>query len=317
MRKAERGERRYGGHGGHEHPGDGVRSKAHAQILHPVSRVRNVQMNCNELQRKGLFGSSEFAAAPAIRHVPIRNETTHTKRDPARAGLCCNECEEPAALRAAAHDFAVCWNRAESPISVNEGLPAGVRVSTVSTHTSPDYYEILQISSNAEPETIHRVYRLLAQRYHPDNQETGNEERFRELSEAYQVLGDPERRARYDVVHGRIRQERWRFVSTGNEAENDFEHQQLVRLTVLEVLYTRRRTEPYNPGLSSLDMESLTGIAREHLEFIYWYLVQKKFIVRGDSAMLTITADGADYLENNYRETLQRRRLNPGAPVKV
>ena len=190
-------------------------------------------------------------------------------------------------------------------------------MSTVSTHTSPDYYEILQISSNAEPETIHRVYRLLAQRYHPDNQETGNEERFRELSEAYQVLGDPERRARYDVVHGRIRQERWRFVSTGNEAENDFESQQMVRLTVLEVLYTRRRTEPYNPGLSSLDMESLTGIAREHLEFIYWYLVQKKFIVRGDSAMLTITADGADYLENNYRETLQRRRLNPGAPVKV
>src|SRR5436189_727676 len=119
MRKAERGERLYRGHGGHEHPGDGVRSKAHAQILHPVSRVRNVQMNCNELQRKGLFGSSELGAAPAIRHVTIRNETTHTKRDPARAGLCCNECEEPAAMRAAAHDFAVCWNRAESPITVN------------------------------------------------------------------------------------------------------------------------------------------------------------------------------------------------------
>src|SRR4051812_13398865 len=37
-----------------------------------------------------------------------------------------------------------------------------------------DYYELLQISPNAEPETIHRVYKMLAQRYHPDNPETGD-----------------------------------------------------------------------------------------------------------------------------------------------
>jgi curved DNA-binding protein CbpA len=181
----------------------------------------------------------------------------------------------------------------------------------VPSEQTPDYYEILQISSNAEPETIHRVYRLLAQRYHPDNRETGNDARFRELSQAYQVIGDPERRAKYDVAHGRIRQDRWRLISTGNQADNDFEMQQLVRLTVLEVLYTRRRTEPYNPGMSAIDMEALTGVAREHLEFTFWYLIQKKFITRGDSAMLTITADGAEHLEGNYRETLQRRRLNP------
>ena len=58
-------------------------------------------------------------------------------------------------------------------------------------------------------------------------------------------------------------------------------------------------------------MESLTGIAREHLEFTFWYLIQKKYITRGDSALMTITAEGAEYLESNYRETLQRRRLNP------
>ena len=54
-----------------------------------------------------------------------------------------------------------------------------------------DYYETLQISANAEPETIHRVFRLLAQRFHPDNKESGNGARFRELTEAYQVLSDP------------------------------------------------------------------------------------------------------------------------------
>ena len=52
---------------------------------------------------------------------------------------------------------------------------------------TPDYYEILQISTNAEPETVHRVYRLLAQRYHPDNAETGNDATFRKLTEAYHV----------------------------------------------------------------------------------------------------------------------------------
>jgi hypothetical protein len=77
----------------------------------------------------------------------------------------------------------------------------------------------------------------------------------------------------------------------------------------MEVLYTRRRTEPENPSMSPLDLESLTGIAREHLEFTIWYLTQKKYAVRSDNSGLTITAEGAEYLESNYKETLQRRRL--------
>jgi len=173
-----------------------------------------------------------------------------------------------------------------------------------------DYYEILQISTNAEPETIHRVYRLLAQRLHPDNAETGNDGRFRALSEAYQVLSDPEQRAKYDVVHAGQRQERWRLISTGAQPENNFGTEELVRLTVLEVLYTRRRLEPENTGLSPLDLEKLTGRAREHLEFTLWYLIQRKYVTRTDNSLLTITADGVDYLEQNYQESL-RRRLNP------
>jgi|SRR5271165_853346 len=62
-----------------------------------------------------------------------------------------------------------------------------------------DCYEALQLSPNAEAETISRVYRLLASRYHPDNSETGNSEKFLQLSDAYQILSDPEKRARYDL----------------------------------------------------------------------------------------------------------------------
>ncbi|HEY7288966.1 MAG TPA: DnaJ domain-containing protein [Vicinamibacterales bacterium] len=179
---------------------------------------------------------------------------------------------------------------------------------TTTTEAPADFYELLQISPNAEPETVHRVYRLLAQRFHPDNQETGNDARFRELTDAYEVLSDPARRAKYDVAHARQRQDRWRLVSSGTESENDFNSEQQVRLTVLEVLYTKRRTEPYSPGLFANDMEQLTGRPREHLEFTFWFLIQKKFVSRSDNSLLVITADGVEYLEANY-QGLQRRRL--------
>jgi len=74
-----------------------------------------------------------------------------------------------------------------------------------------DYYEIMQLSPNADSETIHRVYRLLAQRYHPDNAETGNSELFVQLTEAFQALSDPERRAAYDARHSSEKQLRWKI----------------------------------------------------------------------------------------------------------
>ncbi|MFI8326846.1 DnaJ C-terminal domain-containing protein [Streptomyces sp. NPDC085529] len=62
-----------------------------------------------------------------------------------------------------------------------------------------DYYDILGIPRNASAEEIQRAYRNLARRWHPDlNRDPAAEERFKELSEAYEVLADPESRARYD-----------------------------------------------------------------------------------------------------------------------
>jgi curved DNA-binding protein CbpA len=172
-----------------------------------------------------------------------------------------------------------------------------------------DYYEVLQVSANAEPDTIHRVFRLLAQRFHPDNKETGNEARFREIQAAYSVLSDPEKRARYDVTHQQQRNERWRLVASGAQSENEFEAELIARLTLLEALYTRRRVEPGSPTLYSTELESLLGRPREHLEFTIWYLAQRKFVTRDDQSRLMITADGVDYLEQNYKGNLARRRL--------
>lgn len=62
-----------------------------------------------------------------------------------------------------------------------------------------DYYEILGVSRDTDKEEIKRAYRRLARKYHPDvNKEPGAEERFKEINRAYEVLSEPEMKARYD-----------------------------------------------------------------------------------------------------------------------
>ena len=64
-----------------------------------------------------------------------------------------------------------------------------------------NYYEILEISNNASQETIERVYKLLAKKYHPDLNPENPEaaaEKFKEISEAYEILSDSEKREKYN-----------------------------------------------------------------------------------------------------------------------
>lgn len=63
-----------------------------------------------------------------------------------------------------------------------------------------DYYEVLGVAKDADPKTIKDAFRELALKYHPDrNKETGAEERFKEIAEAYAILSDPKKRADYDA----------------------------------------------------------------------------------------------------------------------
>jgi curved DNA-binding protein len=70
-----------------------------------------------------------------------------------------------------------------------------------------DYYEILRVPRNADQQEIQRAYRKLAREYHPDlNKDPAAEERFKDISEAYAVLSDPETRRRYDAFGPDFRQ---------------------------------------------------------------------------------------------------------------
>src|SRR6185369_2317233 len=64
-----------------------------------------------------------------------------------------------------------------------------------------DYYKALGVDKNASQEAIQRAYRKLARKYHPDiNRARDAEEKFKQINEAYEVLGDPDKRTKYDQV---------------------------------------------------------------------------------------------------------------------
>jgi curved DNA-binding protein len=182
--------------------------------------------------------------------------------------------------------------------------PAALR-RVIITEVSPsphsdfvDYYELLQISPNAELETIQRVYKMLIQRYHPDNQETGSLEKFLQLNKAVETLTDPERRAEFDVVYQQRNTEpieifEMKEFAIGVDGEANR------RMGILGLLYNRRRGNPDDPGLSLLEFESMMSFPREHLMFTMWYLKERNCIRQNEHSDYVITGEGVDYIETH------------------
>jgi curved DNA-binding protein CbpA len=157
-----------------------------------------------------------------------------------------------------------------------------------------DYYEVLEISPNANSETIERIFRHFAMRYHPDNRETGDESRFSEIVEAHNTLRDPVKRAQYDILyreHLGLRHELTEAARDGGGMDRDA----AIQANLLSLLYVRRRRDVNNPGIGDDELERLSGCPREHLEFHLWYLKAKGFIGRTENGTFAITVEGIDH----------------------
>jgi curved DNA-binding protein CbpA len=156
-----------------------------------------------------------------------------------------------------------------------------------------DHYEILEISPNANSETIERMFRYLAMRYHPDNRKTGDSARFSEVVAAHDTLKDPVKRAEYDIQHKDNSGSRWKLVEDASNTKT-IERDVVIQEKLLSILYVKRRQSIKDPGLGDYELERLSGCPREHLEFHLWYLKAKGWIGRLENGMIAITVEGVD-----------------------
>jgi curved DNA-binding protein CbpA len=178
-----------------------------------------------------------------------------------------------------------------------------------------DHYENLQLSPNATPETIERVYRLLAKRYHPDNQSTGDADQFAKVLEAYQTLTDPTARAAYDVKYDEQRGVQWKIFDQSS-ANNEREQDRRIFHGILSLLYVARRRDPRNPGLGQVYLEKLLGCPQQHLEFPLWYLKQHGWIELTENGQLAITVEGVDKLADQDLALPKDRLLAESSEVE-
>ena len=156
-----------------------------------------------------------------------------------------------------------------------------------------DHYEVLETSRNASSETIERVFRFLAKRFHPDCSAEGDPQRFSQIVEAYEVLRDPERRAKFDSSLDSQNNAETAMVREAGFASSDA----VDRHRLLTLLYSQRRKSMTNPGIGVSTLEHVMNIPMEVLEFHVWYFREKGMIDREESGTLAITAAGVDKIE--------------------
>jgi curved DNA-binding protein CbpA len=176
-----------------------------------------------------------------------------------------------------------------------------------------DYYELLQVSPNADDGTIHRVFRHLAKLHHPDTP-GGDAERFNRLVEAHQTLTSPENRAAYDVRHQRHWERKWTVAGQASDpVQLDDEG---IRSRLLSLFYTQRRSNMRNPGMGEMDLARLAGCPAELIEFHIWYLREKGWIQRLETGLCAITAEGVDAVET-IRPRSDNMRLIETRPIRT
>jgi curved DNA-binding protein CbpA len=158
---------------------------------------------------------------------------------------------------------------------------------------TPDYYEMLQVSPRADRDTIQRVFRHLAKRYHPDNPESGDSVRFKQLVEAFQVLSDPEQRAKFDIQYAQLTAARWK-VFNQETAHSDIATDRRIRSAMLSILYAACRNDASKPGVGEIDLERALDCPEEHMRFHIWYLKENGWVRRTENGLLAITAVGVD-----------------------
>ena len=168
-----------------------------------------------------------------------------------------------------------------------------------------NHYETLEVSPKASFETVERVFRYLAKRYHPDASEHGDIQKFTRIAEAYEVLGDPAKRASFDVELNKQRASEVEIVEgTGTIGDDTADRHRL-----LSLFYAQRRRSIKTPGLGMNTVEQMMELPVEVLDFHVWFFREKGWIQREEGGAISITADGVEKLEASAELQEERNRL--------
>ena len=161
-----------------------------------------------------------------------------------------------------------------------------------------DYYDVLQVSPNADTDTIQRVFRHLAKKYHPDAPNGGNSDLFRQIVKAQEILTDPEKRAGYDVRYQDYWSQRMRLMKDAGDGRISGDNRE-TRERLLTLLYVQRRSSMRDAGLGELEICRLIRTPIEFLEFDLWYLRNKGLVEKLETGLLAISVAGVDHVEQN------------------
>jgi curved DNA-binding protein CbpA len=171
-----------------------------------------------------------------------------------------------------------------------------------------DYYEVLEISPNANSETVERMFRYLARHYHPDNLATADRDRFDLILEAHNVLRDPAKRVRYDLDYRKHVGARTELAEEASDGAG-VDHDQNVQGKLLAILYAKRRRDSHDPGIGNAELQHLLACPMEILEFNLWYMREKKWVRTNQNGTLEITVEGVDRIQAETSTHSAARKL--------
>jgi len=179
----------------------------------------------------------------------------------------------------------------------------------------PDYYQVLQVSRTADVDTIRRIFHVLAQRYHPDNRETGNQDKFRQVVDAHSVLSDPVKRAAHDVFLAGEDKVRYKIFESLENTEG-VQAEVRKRQGILRLLYAKRLTDTQQPSMRGRDFVEMLACPLEHLEFALWMLREQRLIYRSDSNHFEITVQGVEAFEADQKDYGKKALIALPAPAQ-
>jgi hypothetical protein len=192
---------------------------------------------------------------------------------------------------------------------------AGSDTSEAHPDDEADHYQVLQVSRTADADTIRRVFHVLAQRYHPDNRDTGNQEKFRQVVEAHAVLNDPVKRAAHDVFLAG--EDKIRFKLFDKLQDTQGVHAEMhKRLGILRLLYANRLTDTQQATMRGRDFAEMLACPLEHLEFALWMLREQRLIYRSDSNHFEITWQGVQAFEAEQSDFAKKALIALPAPAQ-